>query len=116
MLSTLAQRFWQTLSLFFRLKVMRKMDIAFCCFFHKQNKKWEDDKITTTGRVTPTIMTMGSRNRISEADHENDPLTGSLNNSAAADLGCIKVDNPMKSDDNGIESPDCNETTTLDLQ
>ena len=76
------------------------MDIAFCCFFHKQNKKWEDDKITTTGRVTPIIMTLGLRKGISEADHENDPLTGSLNNSAAADLGCIKVDDPMKGDEN----------------
>ena len=80
-------------------------------FFHIQNKKWEDDKLTASRRFMPTIMSTGSRKGISEIDQDNEDLTGSSNNLAAEDLGCIKVDDPLNGDDHGIESQDCEETT-----
>ena len=80
-------------------------------FFHKQNKKWEDDKPTASRRFTPTIMLTCSRKGISEIDHDNEDLTGSSNNLAAEDLSCIKVDDPLNGDDHGVESQDCEETT-----
>ena len=80
-------------------------------FFHKQNKKWEDDKLTASRGFTPTIMLAGSRKGISEIVHDNEDLTGSSNNLAAEDLGFIKVDDPLNGDDHGVESQDCEETT-----
>ena len=88
-----------------------KDEYCLLLFFHKQNKKWEDDKLIASRRFTPTIMLTSSKMGISEIDHDNEDLTGSSNNLAAEDLSCIKMDDPLNGDDHGVESQDCEETT-----